>query len=165
MRMYLRSLGMTDAQIDEVHAAGLAKRREFERTTRPFPAVRETLARLSRQQITLGVVCSRSLTQRDVMNSLVALKLRQHFSLVTSHSEQSNMPRRQLTTSAARMGLNANQVAYVGCHDVPLRAAMDCGMLTFAFNVDHEVTVHHRLEQFDQLLNHLACSSPQLLAG
>jgi phosphoglycolate phosphatase-like HAD superfamily hydrolase len=167
MRHYLRSLGLADAQIDEVQAAGRAKRRDFERTSRPFPGIPATLAYLTRESVSLGVVCSRSLTQREAVDSLRALRIHHHFSVIITRLDagDSNMLRTQLEISAARMGLKTSQVAYVGCHEVPLRTAMRCGMTTIAFNAADDVEVDHRLDHFDELPSLVSFAQPHLLAG
>ena len=167
MREYLRSLGLANAQIDEVQAAGIAKRRDCERNSLPFPSVRETLTLLSHQNLTLGVSCSRSISQREAVNSVRALRLHHHFFVITSRlvSNESDLTRLHLKSAANQMNLEPERIAYVGCHQVPLQTAAEFGMLAIAFNASDEVRVDHQIDQFDQVISFVGSSKRQLLAG
>ena len=54
---FLRCVGLTTGQINEVEAASHARRRHLEKHTRPLPGVRHTLWGLHQAGFVLGLVC------------------------------------------------------------------------------------------------------------
>ena len=93
---FLLAAGMSRGQIDEVEAAGHARKREIEAGTRALPGVRETIARLSQRGVVLAVL-SDSESTSDVLHArLVKLGLGGRFTAAVSREVRS-LERRGLT--------------------------------------------------------------------
>jgi beta-phosphoglucomutase-like phosphatase (HAD superfamily) len=168
LRAYLLSAGLSPGQINEVEAAGHARRRHLEDDVRPFPGVRATLAQLAGQGVHLAATSNTPWSRDTIAKRLHRLHVAERFQTVIAGSDRNGSPRRpadRFRSALSMMRLTADQTALVSCDSPELAAAAALGLQTVAFNQDGDARADVYLEQFDQLLHLLSYRSARLLAG
>ena len=167
LRDFLSGSGLSCGQIDEVLAAGHARRRQLEEDVRPFPGVCTTLARLAARGIPMAVVSNSPYPALKLREKLRRLGLGVRFSAVISSYDLGCCVPAPQTFQAAlvAMGLAADQVAFVGHDGLELQGAATFGLRTIAFNYDPEAKADVYLERFDQLPGAVIFHTTHLLAG
>jgi len=164
---FLRSVGLSGGQIDEIKAACLARRRHLELSTRPLPGVRATLARIHRAGFVLGAIAN-SEHQADVLRQRLArFGINELFlTVISSIDLQTTMPSAAGYHAAlCAMGLSAGQVAFVDHDAGELAGAAAVGMPTIAFNFDPEAEADVYLDRFEDLFNVVDIRSLRSVAG
>lgn len=154
-RSFLLSAGLTHAQIDEVVAAGQARKRHLESTLRPLPGVRTTIERLAQRGVVLGVLTDSNCSGDEVRQTLGRLGLGERFSVVLSSLDlERTKPDAFCYRSAlGQMGLEPRQVAFVGHAADDLNGARRAGLQTVAFHRGSGVTASRPLNRFDELVS------------
>ena len=153
--VFLLSVGLSRAQIDEVVAACQARRSQWEADTRPLPGVKSTLARLQAVGIALGVVTDCELPAAGLTERLTRFGLGGLFATVVSSLDlRRTMPHPvPYLTALANLKIQPNQAAFVG-HDVEgLTGALTIGMQTIAFNFDPDAEADAFISRFDELFD------------
>ncbi len=164
---FLRSVGLTPGQIDEVNAACQTRRRHLEASARPLPGVKSTLTRLHQRGIVLGAICNSEHPAGVLQERLDRFGIGELFVTVVSSIEL----RRTIPDAAGyraaleAMGLPAEQVAFVGHDTAELAGATAVGMPTVAFNFDPDAQADVRLGRFEELLEAVGTSQPFAAAG
>lgn len=153
-RSFLLSAGLTHAQIDEVVAAGQARKRHLDATLRPLPGVRTTIERLAQRGVVLGVLTDSNCSGDEIRQTLVRLGLGERFLVVLSSLDlEHTKPDAHCYRSAlALMGLEPRHVAFVGHSADDLNGARRAGLRTVAFHRAAGVAAGHHLNRFDELL-------------
>ncbi len=152
---YLRELGLTNGQIDEVEAASQPRRLQFVSDIRPLPGVRRTLDQLSADGAALGVLADSEFTSSGLLHQVEQLGLAGRFGVVLSSLDIGSVKPDHAGYLAAieAFEIPAERIAFVGHHPAHLRAATQLGMSTVAFNNDSLVTADLYLDRFDELLS------------
>ncbi len=151
---FLASLGLSTAQIDEVHAASQLHKHDLESGARPFPGVRSTITRLSAAGTSLGVLSDSECTAIELERRLDRLGLGGRFPVIVSSIDLRRVKPDPVCyrTALSLMELPARQVAFIG-HDVEeLGGAKAVGMATIAFNRDPGASADFIIERFNELL-------------
>ncbi len=150
---FLRCVGLTSGQIDEVEAASHARRRQLEANARPLPGVRTTLWRLHQAGFKMGVICDTEHTGALIRERLLLFGIDKLFpALVSSIDLKSCMPDPTIYLAALdRLNLPAESVAFVGHDRVELSGAAAVGMATIAFNADADAEADVRIARFEEL--------------
>jgi FMN phosphatase YigB (HAD superfamily) len=167
LRSYLHSVGMTEGQIDEVEAAGRARREAFEVDIHPLPGVIHTLTYLSERDIPMVLVCSGCLTGGAVQRRLTRLGLGNLFQATVAAADlctqgaDADCFQAAITTS----GCHPQQLAYVGADGAALARAAELGLRTVAFNYDDDAVADLYLERFDGLPEIFAVETMRRAAG
>ncbi len=135
---FLRSVGLSGGQIDEVKAASTARRRQLEKSTHPLPGVRTTLGRLHKAGLVLGVACDSFYPSSFLRECLDRFAVGRMFSVVVSSLDlKRTMPDPIVyRTALDAMNLPPEEVVFVGHDAVELEGATAMGMPTVAFNFD-----------------------------
>jgi HAD superfamily hydrolase (TIGR01509 family) len=151
---FLLSIGLSRAQIDEVQAASLARKRELEAHVRPLPGVRSTIERLAAHGVTLGVLSDSEQCGDGLHEQLARLGLGTCFSAVVSSIDLEYTKPSPICYRAAlnAMQLSADEVAFVGHDGAELAGARAIGMRTVAVNYERGAKADHYLTRFDELL-------------
>ncbi len=152
---FLRSVGLSHGQIEEMKAACLARRRHLELSTRPLPGVRATLTRLHQAGFVLGAIANSEHPADTLHQWLARFGIGKLFTTVISSIDlQTTMPSVTCYHAALHaMGLSASQVAFVDHDAGELAGAKAVGMSTIAFNFDPEAEADVYLDQFEDLFN------------
>lgn len=152
---FLRSVGLSHGQIDEMKAACLARRRHLEVSTRPLPGVRTTLTRLHRAGFVLGAIANSEYPADTLRERLARFGVGELFTTVISSIDLgATMPSATGYRAALHaMGLSAAQVAFVDHDSGELAGATAVGMPTVAFNFDPEAEADVYLGRFEDLIN------------
>ena len=152
-RAFLRSLGLSRGQIDEVCAASQARKREVETTIKPLPGVRSTLTELCRQGYVLGVLSDSESSANDIKRRLETIGLGGRFSTVVSSRDLARTKPDPVTyhTALEQMNLAAAETIFVGHDCDELSGATRVGMRTVAFNFDRDVAADKAIQRFDEL--------------
>lgn len=150
---FLRSLGLTAAQVQEIEAASEPRRRQFCDDIRPLPGVRKTLDELAGAGITLGVLADSASTGAALQSQLNQLGFGGLFSLVLSSVDLGAAKPDHLgfETALRQFGLPAARVGFVACRGEHLNAASRLGMPTIAFNCHGQASADVYLNRFDEL--------------
>lgn len=158
-REFLRAIGLSRGQIDEVCAASQARKREVEHTIRPLSGVRTTLSELCRQGYVLGVLSDSESPAVDIERRLESIGLGGRFATVVSSRDLGRTKPDPLTyqTALQRMGLAADETIFVGHDQDELSGATRVGMRTVAFNFDRAVAADVAITRFDDLANVAGC--------
>jgi len=167
LRVFLRSAGLSAAQIDEIEAAGHARYADMEDGARPLPGVPGTLAQLAGRNVPMGVLANACCGAEKLKDKLAQLRLADHFvTVVSSFDLGCVMPQARCYQAALdAMSLSAEQAAFVGHDSIELAGAAAVGMTTVAFNYDPETQADVYLDRFDQLLQAAPYRSGRMLAG
>lgn len=152
-RNFLRSLGLTPAQTDELVAASQARARDFERTARPFCGVPETLHRLHAAGFKLGILSDSQCCGTQLRRRLDGWGIGTYFAAVISSANLGCVKPDPRTYRAALSALELSPVsaAFVGHDAVELAGAQSVGMATIAFNYQPDATADAYIERFEQL--------------
>lgn len=166
-RQYLAALGFTPGQIDEVHAAGQTRRREFEENTRPLPQVRATLEQLSRNGIRLSVCCTGPWLDRQVADRLERLKLSDLFEHISSRHDGSGSrdAAAALIVAIQRLHATPAETAVVSCREECLLAAQAIGAQVITIDPPIAIKDAVMLSRFDQLTHLQSRSAARPQAG
>lgn len=138
---YLRSIGLSRGQVDEVITAGRSRREYFESTLRPLPGVSAAIEQLSAAGISLAILADSTDSGVALQQKLTRLGLGHFFDVLVSSSDlRSTMP--EATNYRAvclAVELPAQEVAFVGGKARDLSGATAFGMRTIACNFDSDV--------------------------
>lgn len=162
---FLRSMGLTNRQVQEVRAAGEGQRRRLEEPLRPFPGVVPTISSLCDRGVRmiawLGAEDSESTRQR-----LQAWGIADHFVAICQQTTATCGPagqreQQRYCDCLESLDLCAEEgVGLISCHPLELRAAGRRGLRTIAFNTIGRGKVDLELEQFADLPALIAPSTP-----
>jgi HAD superfamily hydrolase (TIGR01509 family) len=166
-RNFLRAVGLSRAQIDEVEAACQARRREVEATIRPLPGVKTTLTRLRQAGLVLAALNNSEHTSAVLAERLERIGLDGQFARVVSSIDLGQTKPDPTCYRAALegMALPAEQVAYVGHDSEELAGAAQVGMPTIAFNFDADAQADVFLARFEELADLVEVRLPYAAAG
>ena len=165
-RSFLRAVGFTPAQTDEVEAACRAQRRKLDAGLRLLPHVKTTLARLSQSGFVLATLSNSEHTAGVLRERLANLGLESVFTAVVSSFDLGRAkpdPRCYLTALEA-MRLSPLQVAFVGHATAELAGAAAVGMATIAFNFEPDAQADVFIARFEELADVLR-RQPYAAAG
>jgi HAD superfamily hydrolase (TIGR01509 family) len=167
LKDFLRSLGLTRADTEEVLVAGHTRYAELTEWIRPLPGVSATLARLSALGVERGAINNCDCTSAQLADKLGRMGLRGFLPTVVSSIDLGSvMPDpANYRAALAEMSLPPERVAFVGhCAD-ELAGARAVGMPTIAFNFEPEAIADVYLDRFEQLPHAIDRPTRQLLAG
>jgi FMN phosphatase YigB (HAD superfamily) len=155
LRLFLRSAGLTNGQIDEVEAASHARLREFESELLPLPGVVNVLTRLNELEIPLTLVSSACLNTAGVCQRLDVLGLESYFESVVSLPDLwCKYPDRPAFQVAAEITeLAAHRLGFVGRDAAVLAQAGEQGIRRIAVNYDEDAAADVFIRSFDRLLH------------
>ncbi len=155
---FLRSVGMSAGQIEEVQAASRTHRRAMEDSLRAFPGVKSTIAKLADSGMVLGAVCNSELTGRELRGRIERFGMGSRFAAVVSSIDaRAAMPLPDCYLAALReMRLPAEEVAFVGHDASQLGGAAAVGMSTVALNFDEGAHADIYLNRMEELVDTLA---------
>ena len=164
---FLRSVGLSPAQIDEVEAACQARRNEWERTARLLPGVKSTLGKLQAAGVVMGVLSDSEHPGTALHERLDRLGLGGTFQAVVSSIDLERIKPDPLCyqTALRAMELAADRVAFVGHDAEELAGAAALGMPTIAFNYDPDAKADVFIARFPQLLPLVSPPSPKIGRG
>ena len=167
LRLFLRSAGLSHGQIDEVEAAGHARRRECDAEIFPLPGVVNVLTCLRHMNIRLVILSSGCLDAPGVKQQLVKLGIDTYFDDVVTHADitRAEPATSVLDVAIARTGMAPHQLCYVGRDTAALGAASAAGVRTVAVNYDDDAEADIYLGHFEQLLESLPWQSARAKAG
>jgi HAD superfamily hydrolase (TIGR01509 family) len=150
---FLRDAGLSPGQIDEAVAVSHQCKRQIEADVRPFPGVRETLARLRAQGLRLAVLSDSESPAAAIAARLHTLGLGDSFATVVSSIDLRQTKPHPLgyRTTVESLELRTEQVAFVGHDTAELRGARRCGLRTIAFNYDRDASADCRIHRFCDL--------------
>lgn len=152
LRGYLRSLGLSPAQVEEVLAASRPQYRVFEQSLRPFPSLRPSLGQLTSKGVPLSVACSTPLSDSILQSRLARLRLERVFQGRCSRGVSRVADREEILTAAlATTGACAERAVYVGRRRDELKAARDMGIYTVAFNPEPDASADAILDHYGHL--------------
>jgi phosphoglycolate phosphatase-like HAD superfamily hydrolase len=153
-RMFLLSAGMSSGQVDQLEAAGHARRRELEEEVLPLPGVRQALARLQNLGIQLTLLSTSLLTRIEVYQRLARLGVNNAFQHVLSAPEiwRDSPETNAVSVAISESNIPPHQLAFVGRDSSALHHARAAGLRTVAVNYDDDAEANVFIEQFDQLL-------------
>ena len=151
---FLRCVGLSAGQIDEVEAASHARRRHLEKHARPLPGVRNTLWRLHQAGFVMGLLCDSEHPTAELRGRMQRFGIEKLFpTLVSSIDLRHCMPAPEIYLSAVKlMNLPPEQVAFVGHDRVELAGAAAVGMTTIAFNFDPDAQADVHITRFEELI-------------
>ena len=167
LRTYLRSVGLTPGQIEEVVAASRARYRRLHQNLRPLPGVLATVASLSSAGVPMAVLNNVPWTAERTERVFAKMGLANRFSIRTSFDLGCAKPNAKCYHAAvASLGpLQSHQVAFVGHDSIELEGAAKVGMPTIAVNHNADATADVYLESIECLTSAIRFRSPRLLAG
>ncbi len=166
-RIFLRSVGLTPAQIDEVEAACQARRRRLEESTRALPGVKATLARLYQSGLTLGVLANSEHPSEVLQERLERMGLGGLFQVVLSSLDlrRTKPDLACYRTALAALKLGSHEVAYVGNESDELAGAARVGLYTVGFNYDPDAQADAFIARFEELAEVVEPRRPMAAAG
>jgi HAD superfamily hydrolase (TIGR01509 family) len=155
---FLRCAGLSGGQIDEVEAAGHARRRHLEDHCRPLPGVRNTLWRLHQLGFVLGVISNSEHPAAALRGRLHRFGIEKIFPAVVSSIDlRCCMPDLASYSAALQsMNLPPDKVVFVGHDPMELAGARAVGMTTVAFNSDSDAKADVYISRFEELIEVLA---------
>jgi HAD superfamily hydrolase (TIGR01509 family) len=161
----LRAVGLSRPQIEEIEAACQARREQWEAGARPLPGVRQTLGRLHRSGIALGLLTNSTHPAETLRAKLAAMGLGDDFDAVLSSIDLGcALPEPQCYQAAAEsLGLPPGALAFVGHDAAELEGARRAGLGTIAFNHDADAAADRFLTRFEELFD--AAIGPVRLAA
>lgn len=151
---FLRDMGLTLCQIDEVLLASNQQKRDLEQDTRPFPGVRATLERLQAVGLKLAVLTDSESPAATIEARLAKLGIGSYFSAVVSSADlkQTKPARVCYATAIERLGLTPKQTAFIGHDNDELIGARRSGMPVVAIHYERNAVAEVFLRRFDGLL-------------
>lgn len=150
---FLTSCGFSAAQIDEVVAASMARKREIEAGVRPFAGVKPTLKRLREHGLSLAVLSDSESTAEQIRQRLERLEIGSPFSAVVSSFDLGRTKPAAACYRAAlgALGVAPREAMFVG-HDLDeLQGAAAVGMRTVAYNHSPGTSADFQLRRFEEL--------------
>jgi len=164
---FMRAIGLSEAQIDEVEAACQARRRTLDASIRPLPGVKSTLTRLKQGGLCLGVLADCELTAAALSERLERIGLGDLISVVISSQDlrQTKPDSACYLAALEALNLSADEVVFVGHDTEELRGATAVGLATVACNFDPDAQADAFLGRFEELLDLLQCRRPYAKAG
>jgi HAD superfamily hydrolase (TIGR01509 family) len=164
---FLRSVGLSPGQIDEVEAACQARRNEWEQNARPLPGVKSTLAKLHAAGVPMGVLSDSECPGAVLGERLERLGLGGVFNTVVSSLDLERIKPDPVCyrTALRAMGLSADQVGFVGHDTEELAGAARVGMATIAFNYDPDAKADVFIARFEDLFALAGPSASQIGPG
>jgi HAD superfamily hydrolase (TIGR01509 family) len=167
LERFLQSAGMSRGQIEEVQAACHAFRRTTEESLRPLPGVRTTIGRLAEAGFVLGTLCNSDLPSASLGKRIERLGIGGCFSATVSSIDLGlTMPDAECYRAALHaMGLQADDMAFVGHDAAELAGAKTIGMTTVAFNFDPNAQADAHLNRLEELLDVLPSPHVPLAAA
>jgi FMN phosphatase YigB (HAD superfamily) len=159
---YLRSVGLSCGQIDEVATAFVSYRRSAENDVRPLTHVRRALGELRAADLALGVLCNTEQPGPVLRERLDRLFGEPLFAAVVSSRDLGRaMPDGACYAAALEaIGLPARHVAFVGHDAMELAGARAAGLATVAFNADSDAQADVQVYDLGELLD---LAAPPLL--
>jgi HAD superfamily hydrolase (TIGR01509 family) len=153
-RTFLRSVGLTPAQSDEVEASCRAQRRMFDTGLRLLPGVKSTLSRLRQLGFVLGAVTDSEHPAEVLRSRLDQLGLEDVFTTVVSSFDLRRTKPDPACYLAAleAMRLPAVAVAFVGHEAAELAGAAAVGMPTIACHFEASARADVFIARFEDLL-------------
>ena len=166
-RTFLRSVGLTTGQVDEIEASAHARRRELEFNVRVLPGVQITLARLQISGIKLALLSDSIYSATELQSHLARLGLGERFETLVCSVEVGHTKPDPICYQKALLGLglSADQVAFVGNKTKDLAGASAVGMQTVAFNYEQDSKADIYIDRFDELVSLISARPPNSLAG
>lgn len=165
-RTFLRSAGLSAAQVGEVEVSCRNRRLEWETTARPLPGVKATLGSLYGAGLRLGAIANSERPASAMVDQLERFGVGGIFSAAVSSIDLAwIMPEAVCYQSALdAMDLRAESVAFVGHDSLELAGAAKVGMQTIAFNYDRDAEADVFLSRFEDLVE-VVCSRPPYAAA
>lgn len=151
-REFLRSLGLLEAQIETVEAAAKLKAHHVERR-QLYDGVATTLAQLNQAGVRMAVLSDTESAETRVRERLADLGIERYFTaVVTSRDIGYVKPQLEAYHAAlGRLGLEKQDVVFVG-HDIDeLEGAIAFGITAVAYNAAPEAPANHYLSHFSEL--------------
>jgi phosphoglycolate phosphatase-like HAD superfamily hydrolase len=157
LRLFLRAAGLSNGQIDEVEAAGHARRRDCETEIYPFPGVVNVLSRLRDLGVQLTLFSSGCLDSDALRQQLAQLGLAEYFVHVLAgfELERTEPGPGGVERAVSLVGVAPGQLCYVGRDTNALAEASAAGLRTVAVNYDDDAEADTYIGHFDQLLEAL----------
>ncbi len=154
-RLFLRAAGLSNGQIDEVAAAGLARHRQWEAEILPLPGVIHVLTRLNEIGVHLTLLSSAHFGIEEVVSRVERLGLDGHFQAILAAAELGmGSPRPSaLEVALQNTGLKACQIGLVARDSLFLAEAGKHGIRRIAVNYDEDAMAEVFIESIDQLLD------------
>lgn len=164
---FMRSVGLSAAQIDEVEAACQARRRTMEGEIRALPGVKSTLQRLAQAGFVLAALTDSEYPATLLVERLERIGLGGLFvSVISSMDLGHTRPDPVCYARAlAAMDQQPYQVAFVGHDTEELSGARAVGMRTVAFNFDADAEADAFIARFEELLDVVTQRRPFAAAG
>ena len=155
---FLRAVGLSQAQIQEVEVAAIPRRACLEADARPLPGVSPTLERLRSAGAQLAVLSDCTLSADELARRLVGMGLGRSIQHCRSSIElHATKPSPTCYASILDdMALAPHEVAFVGYRRADLCGAAASGLHTVAFNWDADAEADVYLRQFDGLVDRFA---------
>jgi phosphoglycolate phosphatase-like HAD superfamily hydrolase len=156
---FLAGHGLTRGQIDEIEASCRQRRETVTLDTRPLPGVAATLLSLADEGLQLAVLADAVHTATSLQEQLVALGLSGCFAVVISSFDLGATTAAPIgfETALDRLGLRANEVAYVGRRARGLTVASSIGLRTIAFNQEDRTPTTAVISRFVELVDVARC--------
>jgi len=163
---FLRSVGLSRGQIDEIEAACRSRRIRLEDEARLLPGVRTTLEALHDRRIVLGAIANSERTAAELWQRLDRFDVAALFTAVVSSIDlKKPMPDSACYGAALKaMGLPVAEVAFVGHDTAELAGAAAVGMPTVAVNQDPDARADVALSRFDELPKLIGSARPAAAA-
>ena len=160
---FLAVNGLSPAQIDEVTAAGHARRRELAIHRRLLPGVLATLGELQASGFALALLCEADCPASQVREELHRLAIGDCFGPITSSFDlgRTKPDPACFEAALAALQLPSQQVAFVGHEARELAAARALGMATVAFNYEPGAEADVHCLHFPELLELVQPSRPE----
>jgi len=164
---FLRTIGLSQGQIDEIIAASNARCRELAASLRPFSGVRPTIEKLKAAGFVLGVLSDSEAPAAQLQQRFIKLGLAGCFSTVVSSVELgcTKPDPRCYQRALDAMNLPPRQVAFVGHDAEELQGAAAVGIPTIAFNYEPGAEADVFIERFDDLIKAVASTPAYAAAG
>ena len=167
LRDFLLSAGLSSGQIDEIEAAGHARRKAYEENARAYSGIAPVLAALGGRRVRLAVLSNCECGNERLRQHLQRLGLNQHFEQVVSSADLGIAKPAHDCYQAicAALDVPPEQVAMVACDSIDLAGAREYGLRTIAVNYDADAAADLLLDRFDQLLTAVSYRSQQSRAS
>jgi FMN phosphatase YigB (HAD superfamily) len=152
LELFLRSAGVSQAQIDEVIPALRAKRKQFELDMRPLPGVVETLQSIHQQGYRMAAAADTTSTAAELGCKLERLGIHGRFDCVISSIDVGHaMPEpAAYIASLVVLDLRPDEVAFVSSLPSHVVGAKNFGMKIVGVDCELEEADAH-VERFSQL--------------
>jgi len=162
LRIFLKSTGLSEGQIDEIEAASHARLRECESAIMPLPGAANVLAQLSERGIHLTMLSSACLDTQEVCTRLETLGLHSYFDAVLSVPDLWRQYPDHGVFEIAADGTHRphDQLAFVGRDTAMLSRAGKAGICRIAVNYDRDAVAEIFVKGFDQLLDAVPWATP-----